>query len=88
MRREGDRLIIELPVGTDGPAGHTRRAAFARHHGLITCTNCYDQNLAFFRRCAAPGRCRQPTRISMHTPGGVGNRRVCTHFFKTGEDFE
>jgi selenocysteine lyase/cysteine desulfurase len=61
----------------------------ARRHGLITYTNGdYDQDLAFFRRCAAPGRCMRPVKISMRALGGVGNLRVCTHFFNTEADID
>ncbi|MEJ8568032.1 aminotransferase class V-fold PLP-dependent enzyme [Elongatibacter sediminis] len=60
-----------------------------RRHGLITYTNGdYDRDLEFFRRCAAPGRCKKPIRISMRALGGVGNLRVCTHFFNTEEDID
>jgi selenocysteine lyase/cysteine desulfurase len=60
-----------------------------RRHGLITYTNgSYEQDLEFFQRCAAPGRCTRPIRISMRALGGVGNLRVCTHFFNTEEDID
>lgn len=61
----------------------------ARRHGLITYTNGdYAKDLEFFRRCAAPGRCMRPIRISMRALGGVGNLRVCTHFFNTEADID
>jgi cysteine desulfurase / selenocysteine lyase len=61
----------------------------ARRHGLITYTNGdYDVDLAFFHHCAAPGRCMRPIRISMRSLGGIGNLRVCTHFFNTEEDID
>lgn len=60
-----------------------------RRHGLVTYTNGdYDRDLAFFRHCAAPGRCQRPIRISMRALGGIGNLRVCTHFFNTEEDID
>ena len=61
----------------------------ARRHGLITYTNGdYEDDLAFFRLCASPGRCMRPIRISMRALGGVGNLRVCTHFFNTEEEID
>lgn len=61
----------------------------ARRHGLITYTNGdYNKDLEFFQRCASPGRCMRPIRISMRALGGVGNLRVCTHFFNTEEDID
>ncbi len=60
-----------------------------QRHGLITyTTGDYEKDAAFFQRCAAPGRCRKPIKISMRTLGGVGNLRVCTHFFSTEEDID
>jgi len=60
-----------------------------RRHGLITyTTGDYDQDTAFFRRCAAPGRCRKPIKISMRSLGGIGNLRVSTHFFNTEQDID
>jgi len=60
-----------------------------KRHGLITyTTGDYDKDLAFFRRCAAPGRCMKPVKISMRALGGVGNLRVSTHFFNTEEDID
>ena len=61
----------------------------SRRHGLIMYTNGdYAADLAFFQRCAAPGRCQRPIRISMRAQGGVGNLRLCTHFFNTEEDID
>jgi selenocysteine lyase/cysteine desulfurase len=61
----------------------------ARRHGLITYTSGdYEKDLEFFRRCAAPGRCMRPIKISMRSLGGVGNLRVCTHFFNTEDDID
>jgi len=61
----------------------------AKRHGLITyTTGDYDKDAAFFQRCAAPGRCMKPIKISMRTLGGVGNLRVSTHFFNTEEDID
>ena len=61
----------------------------AKRHGLITYTSGdYDRDTAFFQRCAAPGRCMKPIKISMRTLGGVGNLRVSTHFFNTEEDID
>ena len=61
----------------------------AKRHGLISyTTGDYDKDAAFFRRCAAPGRCMKPVKISMRTLGGVGNLRVSTHFFNTEEDID
>lgn len=61
----------------------------ARRHGLIMYTNGnFADDLAFFQRCAAPGRCQRPIRISMRAQGGVGNLRLCTHFFNTEEDID
>jgi selenocysteine lyase/cysteine desulfurase len=60
-----------------------------QRHGLITyTTGDYDKDSAFFQRCAAPGRCQKPIKISMRTLGGIGNLRVCTHFFNTEEDID
>jgi len=61
----------------------------AKRHGLITYTNgSYEQDLAFFNSCAAPGRCMRPIKISLRNLGGVGNLRVCTHFFNTEEEID
>ncbi|MDJ0926499.1 MAG: aminotransferase class V-fold PLP-dependent enzyme [Gammaproteobacteria bacterium] len=61
----------------------------AKRHGLITYTSGdYDRDTAFFQRCAAPGRCMKPIKISMRTLGGVGNLRVSAHFFNTEEDID
>lgn len=61
----------------------------AKRHGLITyTTGDYDKDKAFFQRCAAPGRCQKPIKISMRRLGGIGNLRVCTHFFNTEEDID
>ncbi len=60
-----------------------------KRHGLITYTSGdYDKDQAFFERCAAPGRCRRPIKISMRTLGGIGNLRVSTHFFNTEEEID
>ncbi len=61
----------------------------AKRHGLISyTTGDYDKDAEFFQRCAAPGRCMKPVKISMRTLGGVGNLRVSTHFFNTEEDID
>ena len=58
-------------------------------HGLITyTTGDYDKDTAFFERCAAPGRCQKPIKISMRRLGNIGNLRVCTHFYNTEEDID
>jgi selenocysteine lyase/cysteine desulfurase len=60
-----------------------------KRHGLITyTTGDYEKDAAFFQRCAAPGRCQKPIKISMRTLGNIGNLRVCTHFFNTEEDID
>jgi|APSaa5957512535_1039671.scaffolds.fasta_scaffold07372_6 cysteine desulfurase / selenocysteine lyase len=60
-----------------------------KRHGLITyTTGSYEKDLQMFERTAAPGRCMKPIKISMRTLGGVGNLRVCTHFFNTEEDID
>jgi len=61
----------------------------AKRHGLITyTTGDYAKDRAFFQRCAAPGRCMKPIKISMRALGGIGNLRVSTHFFNTEEDID
>lgn len=61
----------------------------AKRHGLITyTTGNYEKDQAFFQRCGAPGRCMKPIKISMRALGGIGNLRVCTHFFNTEEDID
>lgn len=61
----------------------------AKRHGLITYTSGdYDKDMAFFERCAAPGRCMKPIKISCRALGGVGNLRVSAHFFNTEEDID
>ena len=60
-----------------------------KRHGLITyTTGDYDKDKAFFERCAAPGRCMKPLKISMRALGGVGNLRASTHFFNTEEEID
>ena len=60
-----------------------------KRHGLITYTSGeYDRDSAVFQRCAAPGRCMKPIKISMRALGGIGNLRVSTHFFNTEEDID
>jgi len=60
-----------------------------QRHGLITyTTGVYEKDVAFFQRCAAPGRCQKPIKISLRTLGGIGNVRVSTHFFNTEEDID
>jgi GNAT superfamily N-acetyltransferase len=42
----------------------------AKRHGLITyATGDYEKDRAFFQRCAAPGRCMKPIKISMRALG-------------------
>jgi cysteine desulfurase / selenocysteine lyase len=61
----------------------------AKRHGLITyTTGSYEKDEAFFRSCAAPGRCMKPIKLSMRNLGGVGNLRVCTHFFNTEDEID
>ncbi|MGI6438934.1 MAG: aminotransferase class V-fold PLP-dependent enzyme, partial [Sphaerochaetaceae bacterium] len=61
----------------------------AKRHGLITyTTGDYEADKAFFNRCASPGRNMKPIKISLRALGGVGNIRVCTHFFNTEEDID
>ena len=61
----------------------------AQRHGLITyTTGNYEKDQAFFQRCAAPGRCQKPIKISARRLGNIGNLRVCTHFFNTKEDID
>ena len=61
----------------------------AKRHGLITYTSgSYKSDKAFFERCASPGRNMKPIKISMRALGGIGNLRVCTHFFNTKEDID
>ena len=61
----------------------------AKRHGLITyTTGDYDKDLAFFQRCASPGRCMKPIKISMRALGGIGNLRVSAHFFNTEEEID
>ena len=60
-----------------------------KRHGLITyTTGDYDKDLAFFQRCASPGRCMKPIKISMRTLGGIGNLRISAHFFNTEEEID
>ena len=60
-----------------------------KRHGLITYTTGeYDKDLAFFQRCASPGRCMKPIKISMRTLGGIGNLRISAHFFNTEEEID
>jgi len=60
-----------------------------KRHGLITyTTGDYDKDAAFFERCAAPGRCMKPVKISMRALGGIGNLRISAHFFNTEEDID
>jgi selenocysteine lyase/cysteine desulfurase len=60
-----------------------------KRHGLLTyTTGDYEKDSAFFQRCASPGRCAKPIKISMRAMGGVGNLRVCTHFFNTEEEID
>ena len=61
----------------------------SKRHGLITyTTGDYDKETAFFQRCAAPGRCMKPIKISMRALGGIGNLRISAHFFNTEEDID
>jgi selenocysteine lyase/cysteine desulfurase len=61
----------------------------AKRHGLITyTTGSYEKDETFFRSCAAPGRCMKPIKLSMRNLGGVGNLRVCTHFFNTEAEID
>ena len=60
-----------------------------KRHGLITYTSGdYDKDMTFFQRCAAPGRCMRPIKISMRALGGIGNLRISAHFFNTEEDID
>ncbi len=60
-----------------------------KRHGLITYTSGdYAKDAAFFQRCAAPGRCMKPIKISMRALGGIGNLRISTHFFNAEEDID
>ena len=60
-----------------------------KRHGLITyTTGDYEKDLTFFQRCAAPGRCMKPIKISMRTLGGIGNLRISAHFFNTEEEID
>lgn len=61
----------------------------AQRHGLIVyTTGDIDRDRAFFNRCAAPGRCERPIRLSLRAQAGLGNLRISTHFFNTKEDID
>ena len=61
----------------------------AKRHGMVTYTSGdYEKDHAFFNRCAAPGRCMKPIKLSMRALGGIGNLRVSCHFFNTEEEID
>lgn len=61
----------------------------AKRHGLITySTGSYEKDEKFFHSCVLPGRCMKPIKLSMRNMGGVGNLRLCTHFFNTEEEID
>jgi cysteine desulfurase / selenocysteine lyase len=86
VKRLGTYLIERLE--DIGCTVHTPKDT-AKRHGLIsyTCGD-YDRDKSFFERCASPGRNMKPIKISLRALGGIGNIRVCTHFFNTEEDID
>lgn len=56
----------------------------AMRHGLIVyTTGSFESDREFFLRCAAPARCERPIKLSLRSQAGIGNLRICTHFFNT-----
>ena len=86
VRRLGDYTVNrlqEIGCQVTGPTDPKKR------HGLITyTTGDYAKDLAFFERCAAPGRGMRPIKISMRALGGIGNLRISTHFFNTEAEID
>lgn len=61
----------------------------AQRHGLVVyTTGDFERDRAFFERCAAPGRCERPIKLSLRAQAGLGNLRIATHFFNTTEDID
>lgn len=61
----------------------------ARRHGLVVyTTGAIERDREFFARCAAPGRCERPIKLSLRAQAGIGNLRIATHFFNTTEDID
>jgi len=61
----------------------------ALRHGLIVyTTGDIDRDRAFFARCAAPGRCERPIKLSLRAQAGLGNLRISTHFFNTTDEID
>ncbi|MCA9684307.1 MAG: aminotransferase class V-fold PLP-dependent enzyme [Myxococcales bacterium] len=61
----------------------------SRRHGLVVYTTGEDdRDRAVFERCAAPGRCRRPIKLSLRAQAGLGNLRIATHFFTREEEID
>jgi cysteine desulfurase/selenocysteine lyase len=61
----------------------------AQRHGLIVyTTGSFEKDREFFARCAAPGRCEKPIKLSLRAQAGLGNLRIATHFFNTTEEID
>lgn len=60
-----------------------------QRHGLIVyTTGSFERDREFFARCAAPGRCEKPIKLSLRAQAGLGNLRIATHFFNTERDID
>lgn len=59
-----------------------------RHGMVVYTTGSYELDQKSFQRFAAPGRCMRPIKVSMRALGGIGNIRVCAHFFTTQEEID
>jgi cysteine desulfurase/selenocysteine lyase len=61
----------------------------AMRHGLIVYTTGDDErDRKFFERCASPGRCARPIKLSLRAQAGLGNLRIATHFFNTEDEID
>jgi selenocysteine lyase/cysteine desulfurase len=61
----------------------------AMRHGLIVYTTGDEaRDREFYQRCAAPGRCERPIKLSMRSQAGLGTLRIGTHFFTRKEEID
>jgi len=86
IKRLGGYLIDRLEE--IGCIVKTPKDVRKRHGMVVYTTGSYDLDVKSFQRFAAPGRCMKPIKVSMRSLGGIGNIRVCAHFFTSEEEID
>lgn len=86
VRRLGTYAIERLREV--GCTVHTPSDPAARHGLIVYTTGDDERDRAFFARCAAPGRCERPIKLSFRAQAGLGNLRIATHFFTRQDEID